>query len=161
MWRRADLVWTDASQESIASIFKVEKSASEEPAWAGGSVCSHLLTLVPRSRIFHPEDGGDTFQTAATCSRWFLARGFFTLKMKAIHSRLQPPAHAGSSLTDSSTLKMETICSSETSVQTRSTQRHIPENDILHSHRREDLKSHIWCHFTKISCIIFPFDAYT
>jgi hypothetical protein len=25
------------------------------------SVCSHLLTLVPRSRIFYPEDGGDTF----------------------------------------------------------------------------------------------------
>jgi hypothetical protein len=26
-----------------------------------GSVCSHLLTLVPRSRIFYPEDGGDTY----------------------------------------------------------------------------------------------------
>jgi hypothetical protein len=27
----------------------------------GSSVCSHLLTLVPRSRILYPEDGGDTF----------------------------------------------------------------------------------------------------
>jgi hypothetical protein len=27
---------TDASEERIASIFRVEKSASEEPAWAGG-----------------------------------------------------------------------------------------------------------------------------
>jgi hypothetical protein len=27
----------------------------------GGSVCSHLLTLVPCSRIFLPWDGGDTF----------------------------------------------------------------------------------------------------
>jgi hypothetical protein len=36
MWRRVDLVWTNVSEESIASIFKVEKSASEEPVSAGG-----------------------------------------------------------------------------------------------------------------------------
>jgi hypothetical protein len=36
MWRRVDLVRPDVSEESIASIFRVEKSASEEPAWAGG-----------------------------------------------------------------------------------------------------------------------------
>jgi hypothetical protein len=59
MWRRVDLVWTYISEERIASIFKVEKSSSEEPAWAGGyrlsyqsktggSVCSHLLMLVRR-----------------------------------------------------------------------------------------------------------------
>jgi hypothetical protein len=36
MWRRVELVWTDVSEERIASIFRVEKSASEEPAWAGG-----------------------------------------------------------------------------------------------------------------------------
>jgi hypothetical protein len=35
----------------IACIFRVEKSASEEPASAGGC---RLLTLVPRSRIFKP-----------------------------------------------------------------------------------------------------------
>jgi hypothetical protein len=41
MWRRIDLVWTDVSEECIASIFRVEKFASEEPAWAGGCrVCS-------------------------------------------------------------------------------------------------------------------------
>jgi hypothetical protein len=61
MWRRVDLVnWTDVSEERIASIFKLEKSTSEEPAWAGG----------------------------------------------------------------------------------RSTRRHIPEDGILHSHRRENLKSY-------------------
>jgi hypothetical protein len=31
----------------------------------------------------------------------------------------------------------------ETSVPTRATQRHIPEDDILHSRRRENLKSFI------------------
>jgi hypothetical protein len=47
--------------------------------------------------------------------------------------RLQEPAHAGSSLADCSTLEMEAILSSETSVHTRSTRRHIPENGILRS----------------------------
>jgi hypothetical protein len=55
-------------------------------------------------------------------------------------SGVQPPAHAGSSLADFSTLKMEAIRSSETSVDTRSTRRHIPEDGILHSDRRENLK---------------------
>jgi hypothetical protein len=36
MWRCVDLVLTDVSEEYIASIFRVEKSATEEPAWAGG-----------------------------------------------------------------------------------------------------------------------------
>jgi hypothetical protein len=33
---------------------------------------------------------------------------------RCVNRRLQPPAHAGSSLADVSTLKMEAICSSET-----------------------------------------------
>jgi hypothetical protein len=45
MWRLVDLVWTDVSEELIASIFRVEKSAR---------AYFHLLTLVPRSRIFLP-----------------------------------------------------------------------------------------------------------
>jgi hypothetical protein len=36
MWRRVDIVWTDVSEEHIASISRVEISASEEPEWAGG-----------------------------------------------------------------------------------------------------------------------------
>jgi hypothetical protein len=107
MWRCVDLALTDVSEEHVTSIFRVGKSASGEPAWAGGcrlsqpwsipcrlytslcyllltfitdltilsvdspvailplslflyswlsltggSVCSHLLTLVHRSRIF-------------------------------------------------------------------------------------------------------------
>jgi hypothetical protein len=40
-----DLAWTDVPGERISSIFRVEKSASKEPTWAGG----------------YPEDGGATF----------------------------------------------------------------------------------------------------
>jgi hypothetical protein len=60
---------------------------------------------------------------------------------------LQPPAYAGYSLADFSTLKMELIRSSETSVHIRSARRHIPKNGILHSHRSENLKSY--------KCVLF------
>jgi hypothetical protein len=39
---------------------------------------------------------------------------------------------------------MESILSSETSVNILSTQRHIPEYSFIHSRRREHLKSYTW-----------------
>jgi hypothetical protein len=47
MWRRVDLVWTDVSEERIVSIFRVEISANQEPAWAGG--CRLQSTLLMQS----------------------------------------------------------------------------------------------------------------
>jgi hypothetical protein len=41
------------------------------------------------------------------------------------------------------TLLMDALGSSETSVLKRAIRRSVPEYDILHSHRRENLKSYI------------------
>jgi hypothetical protein len=45
-------------------------------------------------------------------------------------------------------LKMEVVSSPETLVLTKTTRHHIPEEGILHNHRREDLK--LYYHILKI-----------
>jgi hypothetical protein len=44
-------------------------------------------------------------------------------------------------------MKMEATGSSETSVYNKPTRRHIPEDDILHSHCRENDKSYKECKY--------------
>jgi hypothetical protein len=48
------------------------------------------------------------------------------------------------------TLMKEALRSSETSVLTRVTRRNIPEEPILHSHRRENLKSYTVDNFVSV-----------
>jgi hypothetical protein len=63
--------------------------------------------------------------------------------MQAVFSGLLLSAHAGSSLQEFYTMKMDAILYSETSVHfTGSTWSNIPEDGILHSHRCENLKSY-------------------
>jgi hypothetical protein len=96
---------------------------------AKGEVLRHYSVKVGKARICLMSTQRPTvstseqelisfLQSAANCSRWFVARGFFY------------PEDGG-------------IRSSETLVHTRSTRRHIPEHGILHSHRRENLKSYM------------------
>jgi hypothetical protein len=56
MWRRVVLVWTDVSEERIASIFRAEKSAREELAWAGGCSLQPPGGKVYAPAAFYPQE---------------------------------------------------------------------------------------------------------
>jgi hypothetical protein len=76
------------------------------------------------------------FWDMAPCSPFVNRRFGGTYRL---HLQSEPPAHAGTSLADFSTLKMETIRSSESSVHQRITWRHIPEHGILHGRNSVDI----------------------
>jgi hypothetical protein len=93
------------------------------------------------------------------------------IELKMLHSQhiytslriqvsLPPACLLGLAEIISSTLKMEAICSSETSFATQqTTRRHIPEDDTLHNHRSESLKSYILYHCIFI-IIVITFTCY-
>jgi hypothetical protein len=83
--------------------------------------------------IWRKEDNIKMQFLKAVSNNGFLCKvwGFHGCDYEECRLSLQPSAHVGSSLADLSTLKMEAIRSSETSVNIRSTRRHIPEDGIL------------------------------
>jgi hypothetical protein len=153
MWRSVDFVQPPVHvSSSLADIsnLKMEVIRSSETSVQSAATCSRWFLA---RGLFYPEDGGDTFLRnvdSVYCylvmlvphSRIFLPwRWMWYIPPKRQFS-LQSPAHAGSSVADFSILNMEAIRSSETSVYTRSTRLHIPEDGILHSHHCENLKSY-------------------
>jgi hypothetical protein len=58
MWHRVVLVWTDVSENRIASIFRVEKLLVRNQHEQSAATCS--CWFLTRGFIY-PEDGGDTF----------------------------------------------------------------------------------------------------
>jgi hypothetical protein len=58
MWRRVLLVWTNVSEERIASIFRVDKSTSEEPAWARSCRLSYQSKTTSYIRTGRGEESG-------------------------------------------------------------------------------------------------------
>jgi hypothetical protein len=157
VWRHVVLVRTNVSEEFIDSIFRVEKSAIEEPTRAGscGLSCQSETTSYIRTgrerewakwEINSEERGGQgsvemVEQVAGRSRYWSVsggARKGYWLGIGPIASEL-----FGQPCIDLRSLKMEAICSSETPIRAKTTRPHNPENGILHSHCFENLKSYI------------------
>jgi hypothetical protein len=84
------------------------------------------LLVTANTDSFHPEDGGENF-----------LRNFGVVFLRSVIQMLVIVNVVVS------TLMMNMIRSSETSILTRTTWRHTPEDGILHSYRSENHKSYI------------------
>jgi hypothetical protein len=82
----------------------------------------------------------------------FLKSGCFAAKKFLLRSvrRLLVTASVVPSSLILVTLMKEALSSSETSVLTRVIRRNIPEDAVLHRHRRENLKSYFFSHVSQL-----------
>jgi hypothetical protein len=110
------------------------------------------------------EDHGWRMASSGTLCRGALVRTDVSEELSASFIRVTRIGELGTMLTVSSNrrtllviLMKEALSSSETSFLTRATRCNIPEDVILNSHHRENLKSYLWRPWSLFACLLVCF----
>jgi hypothetical protein len=131
MLRRVALVGTDVSEERSASFIRVTRTGE-----------LGTLAVTSNGRTLRRNYSREKLKSHNTLLFVFL-QGGKNPRARNISSKQQTTDNDVPTSRILTTLKMEAIRSSETTVLTRSTRRHIPEKGILHSYRSENVISYI------------------